>query len=472
MVSKFLFLFLITGAILTSCTGNFRSWHKNEQIAFDLDSIRSRGRLTAVTDFNSVNYFIYKGEPMGFTYDLLKSFTDHLGIVLDIVTETHLQDAVKLLNNGQVDLIASGLTQDPGKGEQLQLTGPVNETRQVLVQRKPKNWRKMKNSLVEQSMIRNKTDLASRVVYVEEGASISDSVRTEIEKTGKKVTIVEVPYDSEVLVELVESGEIEFAVCDENIARANSAYYPDLDIATPVSGLRPHSWAVRKDHSAMLVQELNQWLASFRRTTAYAMMYNKYFGNEKSAEIVKSNYSSLNSGRVSQWDDIIKLYSESIRWDWRLLASLICQESRFIPDVISRKGAFGLMQLMPETGRHFGIDITSSPRNNIKAGTEYIKWLHTIFDPKIPDENERTNFILAAYNAGPGHVLDAMKLAEKNGYDPTKWENNVEIWLQKKSEPRYYNDSVVKNGYFRGKESIAFVNEVLGRYRHYKNIIP
>jgi membrane-bound lytic murein transglycosylase F len=89
----------------------------------------------------------------------------------------------------------------------------------------------------------------------------------------------------------------------------------------------------------------------------------------------------------------------------------------------------------------------------------------------VTDENEKTRFILAAYNAGPGHILDAMKLAEKNGYNPAIWENNVKEWLLKKSDPRFFNDTIVKNGYFRGKESVAFVNEVLERYDHYRNIV-
>jgi len=127
---------------------------------------------------------------------------------------------------------------------------------------------------------------------------------------------------------------------------------------------------------------------------------------------------------------------------------------------------------MPDTGKNFGIDITASPENNLKAGIRYISWLHSIFDSKIPDEKERINFILASYNAGPGHVLDAMKLAEKNGMNPQKWVGNVAIWLLKKSEPRYYNDIVVKNGYFRGTESVNFVSQVLNRFEHYKNIIP
>ena len=193
----------------------------------------------------------------------------------------------------------------------------------------------------------------------------------------------------------------------------------------------------------------------------------KSFPDEKNHEHTFGNW-----GKISQYDNMIKYFSTSINWDWRLLASLICQESRFEPNVTSEAGAYGLMQIMPVTGRNFGINITSSPENNLKAGIHYINWLHSIFDPIIPDKKERINFILAAYNAGPGHVLDAMKLAGKNGMNPHKWDGNVAIWILKKSEPQYYNDTVVKNGYFRGTESVHFVSQVLVRFKHYKNIIP
>ena len=81
-------------------------------------------------------------------------------------------------------------------------------------------------------------------------------------------------------------------------------------------------------------------------------------------------------------------------------------------------------------------------------------------------------FVLASYNAGPGHVLDAMRLAGKNGMDPQKWDGNVAVWMLKKTEPRYYNDEDVKSGYFKGTESVNFVAEILDRYEHYKNIVP
>jgi len=471
LVKKSIILLTILASVLTACS-DYHSSKKNISVSFDLDSIRRRGKLIAVTDFNSVNYFIYKGEPMGFNYELLKSFSDHIGIDLEIITENNLDHAFNLLNEGDADLLAIGLTVNASRKRDMLFTDPIAETRQVLVQRKPRYWRSLTYYEVEKSLIRNQLDLAKKSVYVRKGSSHVERLHSLAAEIGDSITIIEIPYESEQLIKLVVDRDIDYAICDENIARVNATYYPDIDVNTPISFNQNLAWGLRRDNSDKLLQELNKWIRTFRNTQSYAILYAKYFKNSRSNIIVKSDYYTLNTGKVSPWDDMIKGYSDSISWDWRLLASLIYQESRFKPNVVSWAGAFGLMQIMPETGKYFGIDITSSPGNNIRAGTSYINWLHSVFDPKIPDENERLKFILASYNAGPGHVLDAMKLAEKNGKDPLKWEDNVAIWMLKKSEPQYYNDEVVKNGYFRGTESVAFVDEILERFERYKNIIP
>jgi membrane-bound lytic murein transglycosylase F len=466
------FTFLIT--VLISCSDNPSSTRvKNiKSVSFDLDSIRKRGKLIAVTDFNSTNYFIYKGEPMGFNYELLKSFSDYIGIDLEIVTENHLDHAFGMLNSGEADLLALGLTVNSSRKKDILFSEPIDETRQVLVQRKPRNWRSLTADDLDRRLVRNQLGLAKRTIYVQKGTPHVERLHTLADEIGDSINIIEVPYESEKLIQHVANGEIDFTVCNENVALVNSTYYPDIDVNTPVSFPQSLAWGVRKENSNALLNELNRWIISFRKTGSYALLHAKYFNNSRSSIIVKSDYYALNTGKVSQYDDLIRRYSASIKWDWRLLAALICQESHFNPNVQSLAGAYGLMQIMPLTGRSFGIDITSSPENNMKAGIHYINWLHSIFDPKISNEIERLNFILASYNAGPGHVLDAMKLAEKNGMDPQKWDGNVALWLTKKSDPRYYNDIVVKNGYFRGTESVAFVSEILNRFEHYKNIIP
>ncbi|MDP4221751.1 MAG: transporter substrate-binding domain-containing protein [Bacteroidota bacterium] len=473
MIKRLLVLVALFGAFIMSCSDNH---HKRPELntgSFDLDSIKARGRLIAVTDFNSTDYFIYRGEPMGFHYELLKAFCDHLGVDLEIVPAgNNLSEAFDMLNTGKVDLLAFGLTVTESRRKGIQFTEPIDCTRQVLVQRKPHRWENMTSTALEGRLLRKPADLANKSIFVQKGSSPVEQLNLLSGKNNKPVNVIEVPFESEVLIQLVDRGEIEYAVCDEDIALVNSTYYPGIDVSTTLSAPQSLAWGIRKENSQRLLGELNRWITTFRSTQTYAMLYAKYFKNTRSRSIIRSDYYTLSSGKVSQWDDIIKEFSVEIKWDWRLLASLICQESRFIPDVKSRKGAYGLMQVMPETGEHFGIDITTSPRNNIRAGVKFIIFLHSVFDSKITDENERIKFILAAYNAGPGHILDAMKLAAKNGKNPQKWDDNVAEWLQKKTEPRYYNDIDVKNGFFKGKESVAFVNEILARYEHYKNIIP
>ncbi len=474
MIKKLILLFAFLVTVLFACSDKHFSIKisGSHDVSFDLDSIRRRGKLIAVTDFNSTNYFIYKGEPMGFNYELLKSFSDHIGIDLEIVPENNLEHTFGMLKSGEADLLAIGLTVNSSRKRDIRFTQPIDETRQVLVQRKPRNWRSLTVDDIDKRLIRNQLGLSGKTVYVQKGSSHSEQLASLARETGDSINIIEVPNESEKLIEHVASGEIDYTVCDENIALVNATYYPDIDVSTPVSFPQNLAWAVRKTNSDALLYELNRWIAAYKKTGSYALLYAKYFKNSHSSIIVRSDYYALNTGKVSQYDDLIRKFSASINWDWRLLASLVCQESRFDANVKSWAGAYGLMQIMPVTGRNFGIDITSSPENNMKAGIEYINWLHSIFDPKIPDKKERINFILAAYNAGPGHILDAMELARKNGKDPEKWNGNVALWLLKKSEPKYYKDAVVKNGYFRGTESVAFVSEVLNRYEHYKNIIP
>jgi len=466
--------FLIIAALMlsaASCATRSGKLHRRDTVSIDLDSIRARGKLIALTDFNSTNYFLYRGEPMGFQYEMLQALSKHLGVGIEIVTENRIDKAIDMLHTGRADILAMNLAVTPPREKEIRFTEPISQTRHVLVQRKPDGWNEISAGEVENSLIREPSGLKGRTIYVQEHSSHAWYLRSLTKETGRAFSVKEFPFESEELIQLVDNGAIELAVCDEDIALVNSTYYPAIDVNTPLGPVHEVSWGVRKTHSDQLLAAIDEWIVSFRKTNTYALLYAKYFRNPRSGAIAKSNYFTLTTGRISPYDDLIKTYSDTIGWDWRLLASLICQESRFNPHVRSRVGAYGLMQIMPRTGKNFGIDITSSPGNNIYAGVKYINWLHSIFDPKIPDVHERVRFILAAYNAGPGHILDAMNLAAKFGYDPLVWKDNVEKWLQKKSESKYYSDSSVKNGYFRGIESVAFVNEILERYEHYRNIV-
>lgn len=437
-----------------------------------LKRVLKNKKLVASTDYNSTNYFVYRGEPMGYQYELLKAFAKYLHVKLEITITNDLDKSFECLAEDDCDLLAVGLTITKERSMRVDFSNPLTQTRQMLVQRKPENWRKMHfMEEIDRALIRDPIQLAGKTVHIQKQSSFLNRLKNLSEEIGADITVVEHPQASmEELIEQVNEGTIEYTVCDEHIALVNQKYYPDIDVKTPISFSQNVAWAVKKGNNALL-DTINVWLESFLSTPTSAYLYNKYFRNSRSINFAKSEYHSTRGSKISPYDQVIKEYSREIEWDWRLLASLIYQESKFHPDARSWAGAYGLMQLMPHNTEKYGIDSLSTPEEQIRAGVSFIKLLDRQFVDKIEDKDERTKFVLASYNAGIAHVYDARRLAMKYNKDPNIWENNVDYYLLNKSKPEYYNDSVVKYGYCRGKEPYNFVYDILDRFEHYKNTI-
>jgi membrane-bound lytic murein transglycosylase F len=187
--------------------------------------------------------------------------------------------------------------------------------------------------------------------------------------------------------------------------------------------------------------------------------------------MIRSDYHSFSGGNLSQYDQVIKEVAGEIGWDWRLLASLVYQESNFKADAENWSGAYGLMQLMPSVMQQFGIDSTATPADQLRVGGKYISYLDRLIPESVTDSIERAKFVIAAYNTGVGHVLDARRLAEKYNKNPNIWTDNVDFFSRNKSKPTFYNDQVVYYGYARGEETYDFVTDIFDRYENYKNLI-
>ena len=241
-------------------------------------------------------------------------------------------------------------------------------------------------------------------------------------------------------------------------------------MGTPVSFPQNIAWGVRLGEDD-LKAEINNWLNEYKNSLTARLLYNKYFKNPNTINYARSEYHSVGGGKISKYDDIIKEISKKFNMDWKLISSIIYQESGFDYQAESWRGAYGLMQLMPGTAEMFGLDSLSTPAQQIEAGVKFIRWLDKQIPEEVTDTIERNKFVLAAYNVGLGHVLDARRLAQKYNYDPNIWTNNVDTFILQKSRPRFYRDSVVKYGYCRGEEPYNFVIEILDRYEHYNNLI-
>lgn len=175
-------------------------------------------------------------------------------------------------------------------------------------------------------------------------------------------------------------------------------------------------------------------------------------------------------GIISHYDQLFIAYARPIRWDWRLLAAQCYQESTFDPKATSWAGAKGLMQIMPGTADHLGLARSDmyDPEKNISAATRYLGELeHTFSD--IKDRQERTNFVLAAYNGGSHHVRDAMALCQRDGRNNHHW-REVEPYILRLADPKYYNDPLVKHGYMRGSETVDYVQKIRQRHRSYMGV--
>lgn len=436
----------------------------------DLDQIKARGQLTAILNNSSTGYFIYRGQPMGYEYELLTRLAEALDVHLDIEVTNSIDEAFRMLNRGEGDLIAFNMAVTASHRKHVAFTEHHHEARQVLVQRQPDQWRGIKRHRLEELLIRNPLDLEGKTVYVPQNSAYADRLANLAEEIGGPIEVIEENLDTEALIKLVAEGEIDYTVANENIARVNATYYPVVDVRTPVSFPQKVAWATRKNAPALRLA-VNDWIKQVKRETDYHVIYNKYFRSPKTTlRRVRSDYYGLATERISPYDDLFRQYAASLGWDWRLLAAQAYQESKFDATAKSWAGAEGLMQLLPSTGEMYGVTNMLDPDQSLRAGAEYLAWLDDIWAKYVPDAEERRKFVLASYNAGQGHVLDARRLARKYGKNPERWEDVAEFLLLK-SEPAYYSDPEVKSGYCRGTEPVNYVHEILQRYDRYQQLV-
>lgn len=439
---------------------------------FDLEDIKTRGVLKVIIENSSTSYFIYKGQPMGYDYELLQRYAEYAGVRLQFIVTQDLEDGFRKLNLGEGDILAYNLTVTNERRKRIAFTHYHNLVRLVLIQRKMDNWYQMKLHEIEAGLLRNPVDLIGKEIVVRKGSSYVSRLKNLSDEIGGEIRVTEAGPEetTENLIHQVATGKITYTVAEENVALLNATYFPVLDVNTAVSLPQQIAWGVRKNGNQLL-SSLNGWIDQMRQETDYYVIYNRYFKNAKTYTLLaQSDFSNLRTNSISPYDEKIKEMAHTLDWDWKLLAALIQKESQFDPEARSWAGAVGLMQLVPETGKQYGARNLTDPTQNIQAGVKYLRWLDQLWTNRIPDKTERTKFVLASYNVGQGHVIDAVKLTEKYHGDATKWEE-VSQYLLKKSEPNYFNDPVVEFGYCRGEEPYNYVIDILSLYDQYSQMI-
>ena len=454
--------------LVASCENPIRRKKANKENieVIDLDSIRRRGSLIILTENSASTYFLYRNQPSGFDYELALAFAKHLGVRLVVKRIDDVDRMFEMLRRGEADLVASNLTITSQRSDTVSFTQPLYQTRQVLVQRKIDRGEGIGSLAITDS-----SQLGSMPIWVHHYSSFYERLNEIAASTGQAIQINEAPGEisTDDLIRLVDDGAIPATITDENLASIELSNYDNIDASVAISGMQDIAWAVRKESTSLLAA-LNGWLSGKDGGTRTKRLYRKYFNEAELARPKGFVLPKVGAGAISPFDSLFKTYAPQLGWDWRMLASIAYHESHFNPQAHSWSGAYGLMQLMPQTAVRFGCSATPGPECSIQAATKYIKYLQNMWQKRVPNDLERTKFVLASYNIGQGHILDAQNLARELGMKDTVWDGNVAEALLMKQQEKYYTMSCVKHGYCNAREPFIFVQKIIGTYDLYRSV--
>jgi membrane-bound lytic murein transglycosylase F len=405
------------------------------------------GELRVIIGSSPLSYYVYRSRSMGFDYELAKQFADHLGVRLRVVPRNTWEDMLTALTRGRGDLIAAGIEITPTRAQQVTFSEGYREVQQHLVSHR------------RAAPVATLQDLSGKTVDVVRG-SVNHERLVELKRQGIDLTIRthdNLPED--LLVQRAARGEIDFTVANSNIALMSRRYYPSALVQPLGRDTLPLGWAVRPN-AQNLLEKINEFFRTMMATGRLEDIYEKYHWNIGDFDYIdlKAFHERMRT-RLPRYRPFIKEAAQKNGFDWCLIAAQAYRESHLDPLARGAGNARGLMQILPVTGRLLKLSDPFDPVANIKAGAQYLKELYDQFEGM--EENERLLAALAAYNAGPGHLQDARRLAVKLGLDPNRWDSLAST-LPLLRYRKYYQ--ATEQGFCRGDVTVAYVKHIMIYY--------
>jgi len=419
----------------------------------DFDAIKKRRVLRVLLRNNAASYFIYRGELMGFEFELAREFADYHGLRLEVVVPPSHRELTRWLLEGRADIAMSFLE-------------PTERQRQLGVAfSTPYHYARQHIVVQQDDPARSLADLDYRTIFVRH-YSLEWERLSKLQEQGARFSLraTEDDVETEQLIQMVSRGKYKATMADEQLLDIELAKGVPARSAYALDTERAHAFALRK-RNPKLKQALDEFVSRIYKNEYYNVIYNKYFKNRRSVQrLARGRVIDPVNGQISPYDKLVRKYADRYGFDWRLVTAQMYQESRFNPKARSQVGARGLMQLMPRTAKAMGIENAADPASSIQGGIRYLDWLRDRFDDKLPI-SERNWFTLAAYNAGAGHVQDARRLAGKMGLDPDRWFGHTEEAMLLLSKREYAKQA--RFGYVNGLEPVNYVGDIKRRFEAY-----
>jgi len=402
------------------------------------EDVKKQGRLRVITRIDGNNYFLQHGRPKGFELGLARRFAKQYGLRLEVLVARDDDQIVQWLKRGVGDIVTARINENKIYGEPgFTMSREYRHEASVLVSR-------------VNTPLATKEALAGGTLAGYEGSPNITALETfvpeaSIIRVSRRVRLGQ-------LLERIENGVIDGAVVDAKQLDAVLKDHPALHAGMSIPNPFRYRWTLRGDDRS-LAQAVDTFLQSEYRKSAYNVLERRYAdAGQNATDII---------GGLSPFDDLLRDYSNRYGFDWRLIAAVMYQESRFNPNAVSHAGAVGLMQLMPKTAQALGVKNLGDPEAAIHAGVKYLNRLRDRFDRYIP-AGERTWLALAAYNVGFDRVRRARERARRLGLNPNKWFGNVEVAMRDMAHVKNREPCSCD-------QTIAYVRAVRSLYYAYRN---
>ncbi len=457
---------LITGSLLSSPQRSSDVESRDQRSSLvsppaTLAEIRSRGVLRVLMHHDAASYFLFRGEELGFEFELARRFAEEIGVVLEVSTPPSKTPLARWLEEGRGDMAAGVIVAEPPEPGSLLFSTPYIAA----------DVRVITHS--DNAQTNGERILADTAVKIRQVKHSRKSPPSGLNEVGKSTVGKPLPKASEILGSGILGPRIS-AVLKKEILYS-PALAPVADSVGTASPGGPEEvytlprparigWAVRPGQDELL-QAINEFHIRSKRSGLRKILYEKYF---TSTRFLGPDESTALSDRLSRHDPLIAHYAEKAGFDWRLIAALIFEESRFDPTRRSAQGAWGLMQVRRIAARQVGVADYRSLEGNLEAGVKYLRFLIGKFPDAVA--RDRLAFALSGYLLGPRRVRDAQRLARVLGDDPNRWEGAVERALPLLEDPKYYRK--IKAEFTPGSRAVAYTNAILKRYKLYTRYIP
>jgi membrane-bound lytic murein transglycosylase MltF len=408
--------------------------HLEETRSGSLEAIVEERYLRVLTSRSSFDYTLHDGVPTGYQAEMVKAlaarltrrYPGTLPVRFELLPVPSDQ-LIPMLLAGRGDLVAARLTKTERRARQVRFSRSYHPVEEWVVGRK---GARLPSSPEDLSGLRFAVRAGSS--HAESLAALNDRLRAAGRAPVERVEVDDT-LEIEDLLALVAGGRFDWTVTDSMLGEFVERAYPELEVVEEFS-LRDQgqlAWALPKDATA-LAAEVDAVLANFRKGTLRGnIALRKWFSDPGRFDLERDAEGRL---VISRYDRMLRRYAREHGFDWRLLASIAYQESRFRATARNRSGAVGLFQIKPQTAAepYIGIPEVAGPKNvenNVAAAVRYLAWIRQRYFAGRPDvrEQDRVRFTLAAYNAGPATVRRAMRQARRMGLDDDVWFGNVEL---------------------------------------------